>query len=301
MADGTLSACLAEIKASPLRFYVYVMSRPDGRPFYVGKGNGRRIWVHESHTRMGKRGIRFSIIRKIWYAGGAVAYQIASFHEYEADAFAAEMRLIAEIGRRENGGPLVNRTDGGEGPTGFTQEITPVMRAKISAALKGRKRAPEHIAATAASNLGKKRSPEFSAKLSAILKSPGVNTRMVAGRAGYRASDETRAKIRAVKLGLKASPETRAKMSASQRGKKRGEQARANIAAGALKRRPLTEERRDRLRAMRHAQAPLSDEAKRVIAEKMKAIRAEKKWGVSEEQRRQISESLKARNAALRP
>lgn len=300
MAEGTLSACLAEIKASPVKFYVYLMSRPDGRPFYVGKGHGRRISQHESHARGKARGIRLSVIRKIWRAGGAVSYRIVSFHEHEADAFAAEMALIAEIRRRQNGGPLVNRTDGGDGVTGFRQVLSSGARAKISAAHKGVPKSPEHAAKVGAANRGKKRPPEFSEKMSAILRTPEVMARMVGNRAGYKPTAETKAKIAAAKRGHKQSPETVAKRAASLRGKKRTPEVRAKLSAAAFRRPPVSEEEKVRLRDMRHAQPPISDETKRKQSEKMKAIRAEKKWGVSEAQRRQIAETLRAYNAKLK-
>jgi hypothetical protein len=39
----------------PMDFYVYVLFRSDGRPFYVGKGRGRRWMHHEWYARTGKR------------------------------------------------------------------------------------------------------------------------------------------------------------------------------------------------------------------------------------------------------
>lgn len=297
MAETTLSLCLDEIKGNPGKFYVYLMYRPDGRPFYVGKGQRERIAAHEKYTRWGWRDIRFSIIRKIWNAGEHVRYRIASFHAEEADAFAAEMRLIAWIGRLKHGGPLVNHTDGGEGPSGFIQVATPETRAKLSAAMKGKPKSPEHVAKVVAANKGRKRSPELSVRLSAILKSPEINARMIAGRAGYRMADETKAKLREAKLGRPLSDDHRAKIGAAHRGQKRSPEAKANIAAGALKRPPVSPEECEKRRQRALAQPPKSEETKRKLSEAMKAARAAKKWGVSEEQRRQISATLKARNA----
>ena len=31
--------------------YVYILRRPDGRPFYVGKGYGPRVFQHENEAR----------------------------------------------------------------------------------------------------------------------------------------------------------------------------------------------------------------------------------------------------------
>src|SRR5690349_1278384 len=54
------------------RFYVYILSRPDGRPFYVGKGSGRRIFDHDSEARSGHQCHKCNVIRKIWQQGGQV-------------------------------------------------------------------------------------------------------------------------------------------------------------------------------------------------------------------------------------
>jgi hypothetical protein len=300
MTNESLAACLAEIKDNSGRFYVYIMHRPDGRPFYVGKGKRWRIVSHEQDARAGRPGVRPSVIRKIWREKGSVYYRIDSFHVSEADAFTAEMQMIAKIGRRENGGPLVNNTDGGEGPSGFRQVITAEARAKISAALKGVRKTPEHVAAVGAALRGKKRTAEHSVKMSRILRSPEISAKIRAGREGFRHTEESKAKISSVKRGTTASAETRAKMSLAHKGKKRSEEARKRIAAGALKRPPVSEEQRELRRQRALAQPPKSDETKRKLSEKMKAVRAQKKWGVSDEQRRQISATLRAYNTSLK-
>lgn len=79
-----------------------------------------------------------------------------------------------------------NRSLGGNGGCIPTDET----RAKMSAALRGKKRSPEHCARIAAAKTGKKR------------------------------SIETRAKMSAANIGKKLSPEHRAKMSAARTGKK---------------------------------------------------------------------------------
>src|SRR4051812_7672388 len=110
MVPQTLAACLAAIKSNPARFYVYVLSRVDGTPFYVGKGQGKRIADHECYAKNGLRGHRLAIIRGIWESGGDVAYTLVGHFDNEGDAFAQERRLISEMGRRTHGGVLTNRT-----------------------------------------------------------------------------------------------------------------------------------------------------------------------------------------------
>lgn len=118
MAFKILSACLAEIKANPGKFYVYVAHRPNGLPFYVGKGVRRRITAHEEFAKAGKKGHRYSIIRRAWQSGLSISYSI-EFFAAEISAFARECELIARYGRRTFGGLLVNETDGGEGMAGY--------------------------------------------------------------------------------------------------------------------------------------------------------------------------------------
>lgn len=88
-------------------FYVYLLSRLDGRPCYVGKGHGDRInrhrrWCVNPHLK--------HIIRA---AGGDLPKLKIRENLTEAEAFAFERMLIASIGREAHGGPLVNQTDGG--------------------------------------------------------------------------------------------------------------------------------------------------------------------------------------------
>lgn len=95
------------------RFYVYVLARPDGRPFYVGKGKGSRIYQHDSEARSGHRCPKCNTIRKIWRAGGEVQRYIVFQTDDEQEAFDREREYIALYGRAN----LCNLTDGGDGYT----------------------------------------------------------------------------------------------------------------------------------------------------------------------------------------
>ncbi len=119
------------------RFYVYVLARPDGRPFYVGKGQGNRIYKHEIQAHGRCRCNKCNIIRKIWRNGGEVQrYKVLETSD-EREAFEFERELIALYGR-EN---LCNLTDGGEGKSGYRE--SPESKAKRVAALKNAYRNPE--------------------------------------------------------------------------------------------------------------------------------------------------------------
>lgn len=117
------------------QFYTYLHCKPDGTPFYVGKGCGKRAYSlgdrGQHHARIvAKHGIEIFIFNC----------------ESEHGAFRDEVQQIAQL--RREGFSLVNRTDGGEGSSGniHSEEIRAKMRgrrvsdearAKISARMKG--------------------------------------------------------------------------------------------------------------------------------------------------------------------
>jgi hypothetical protein len=100
------------------RCYVYILCRPDGGPFYVGKGSGDRIFMHERDARNlpSARSHKLNTIRAIWKRGEKVWYRVEGPFEAERRAHLRERELIRLIGRHDQGrGPLTNQTDGGEG------------------------------------------------------------------------------------------------------------------------------------------------------------------------------------------
>ncbi len=99
--------------------YVYVLCRPDGRPFYVGKGLGRRALEHESEARrhhpLGESNpFKCNVIRKLIREGGQVRYQIAALFDpdRQQDCLAREADLILKFRRLHEGGPLTNLAGG---------------------------------------------------------------------------------------------------------------------------------------------------------------------------------------------
>ena len=105
-------------------FYVYLMKKPDGRLFYVGKGgggNGLRIYSHEYQAKKNfeKPSYKNNIIRKILNSGKEVNYEIVLFCKDELLAFSKEKELIFFYGKHsDRTGVLANLTDGGDGGNG---------------------------------------------------------------------------------------------------------------------------------------------------------------------------------------
>jgi hypothetical protein len=87
-------------------YYTYAWLRVDGTPYYIGKGHGKRAW---SFRRKGpnrpKDDTRVLILKQ---------------NLCESSAFKHEIYMISVFGRKDLGtGILHNRTNGGEGLSGF--------------------------------------------------------------------------------------------------------------------------------------------------------------------------------------
>src|SRR5260221_12283744 len=98
-------------------FYVYVIFRLNGIPCYVGKGRGDRWLVHEKRKIKDNKHFD-NIIKQAKKAGKELPKIKLRENLFESEAFDLEKIFIKAIGREIHGGPLVNLTDGGDGPAG---------------------------------------------------------------------------------------------------------------------------------------------------------------------------------------
>lgn len=156
---------------STATFYVYLLFRLNGIPCYVGKGKGDRWARHEGRAKHKNRHLG-SIIDQARAAGKELPKIKVCEDMNEEAAFELERLLIGCIGRG-NYGPLVNLTDGGDGPSGYKPSAeliarqTAARKGKLhppgsnerrSAGLKGKPKTPEHAAAAGAGQRGKTKS-----------------------------------------------------------------------------------------------------------------------------------------------
>lgn len=215
--DGIAKRMFRRIQPTEHKFYVYVHSRlSTGEPFYVGKGNGKRVRKRDGRAPRWK-----NIVQK---DGG--------FHQsLLVKDIDEELSMLAEIEAidlfRRRGCSLVNVTDGGEGASG--RKHTAEMRARLSAERKGKPLSRETRAAALAFHLGSSHSPEHREKIAAAnrgkRRTPEQRQRMSERLKGRFVSAETRAKMSAAAkrtrnaLGYKHTAEARANMSDAHKGK----------------------------------------------------------------------------------
>jgi hypothetical protein len=167
-------------------FYTYSHATPEGRIFYIGKGQGKRAYVEYGRTQYWK-----NVVAK----HGKPVVQILANWKTEAEALDHEILLIDCF--RDMGYKLVNLTDGGEGVVGLkhTQETKKKMSISKTG-VAGHKCAEETKERLRKINLGKKHSEETKKKLSEHNK--GMQNSL-----GYKHTDEAKIKIGLASKGNK--------------------------------------------------------------------------------------------------
>ena len=148
------------------KFYYYVLSRPGGPPFYVGKGKGDRYLADRDHNAycravIDKYGAE-NIVRSVAY--------VAS----EEEAFRLE-RLLISIFKNLCGHSLSNLTNGGEGSEGFRfsaeqkKHFSELRKGKPSGR-EGKHCSEEHKRKIKLANTGRKQSDEARKHLSEAMR-----------------------------------------------------------------------------------------------------------------------------------
>jgi hypothetical protein len=131
-----------------MSFYAYIHCKPDGTPFYVGKGGEPRVKrVLRSHNKKHE-----SIVQEFGRGGILVGKLECSS---ENIAYDLERGLIKRL--RKMGIDIVNLTEGGGGCGGF--RMPDHAKKKISKALSGRKFSDSHIENLTKSLRGRKLPP----------------------------------------------------------------------------------------------------------------------------------------------
>jgi hypothetical protein len=239
-------------------YYVYVYLDPlfpnncnyenykfDHTPIYIGKGKNRRC---DDHLKKTNNPI---FVNKIAYwKRNNIKPIIIKLQENisEIDAWALEIKLIKEIGRFDLGlGPLLNLTDGGEGPSNrepynkgkkglyVTSEET---KNKIKLTLTGKPKPVDHGRKVSAALKGKPKSAEHRKKLSeANIGHEGPNK----GVTGIWTEEQLKAQSKKMKEWWTV--ERRLEKSEQLKGKKLSDEHKANLAAAMVKaRKPHSEE-----------------------------------------------------------
>ena len=157
----------------PKRFYTYAYLREDRTPYYIGKGQRRRLYENSGKPCVTPKDKNQIIFLKQ--------------NLTEQEAFKHEIYMIAVFGRKDlHTGILYNKSDGGDGTSGYIH--TEETKKKMSKIHKGKKLSIQHKDILINSRKGKVNTQEHNKSISEAL-------------AGIIRSIETKDKISKSKLG----------------------------------------------------------------------------------------------------
>lgn len=174
-----------------MSFYAYIHCKPDGTPFYVGKGTIERVRLRKrKHNKWHQ-----NIVNKYGQENILVGSLECSSEEISFDL---EKGLIKRL--KLMGIEIVNQTSGGDGRSGSV--VSEDVKKRISKKLKGSK-----------NFLGQKHSPESRARISKSL---------LGNKRGYGKifTEEHRKKLKIAGTGRLFSEETKAKIASKLAGNK---------------------------------------------------------------------------------
>ena len=179
------------------QFYVYIHKKPDGTPFYVGKGTGNRAYQFSKRSNWHK-----NIVVK--YGKENIIIEIINCFD-ESQAFDLEKIYIKQF--KFSGVTLVNLTDGGEGVAGLIRgKPSDEHRRKNADTKRGKIQSEETKRKRSDALKGRKRefTEEHLQKIKEFNKTKIGNQ----NRKGKKHTEEAKEKNRQAHLGKKQSKET---------------------------------------------------------------------------------------------
>jgi hypothetical protein len=227
-------------------YYIYVLFRKTGLPFYIGKGYGNRWGAHERAARNNKslnNPRKLRIIRQMFAEGWSEIPKIKLAKDLTPEqACVYEKAWIKALGRigREPNGLLVNLTDGGDGMSGWVMStyhrealsarrrnkpLSEAQRKVITAMIEGNRGKRLSAARRAALMASTRDKPRSEAQLAAL----AAGRRSVTGKTQTEAHRQKRS---AALSGKPKSESHRQKLAAAKRGKPLLEAHRTAIASG---------------------------------------------------------------------